>query len=119
MNLCQSTHSNNGHHLHYITPRMVSKAIKNLNRGKKDDGLEIYTDAIIEAPRKLHVHLSFLLTIMLRHGLSDDIFDVLVFSPLVKNKRKDLSSSDNYRAFALNSALCKLLDYIIIDYFQK
>ena len=117
-NACQNNHSNNVHNLHYITTRMVSDAIKKLNRGKKDDCNEIYTDSIIEAPRKLHVHLSFLLTIMMRHGLSDDIFDVIVFSPLVKNKRKDLSSSDNYRAIALNSALGKLLDYIIIDYFR-
>ena len=43
----------------------------------------------------------------------------LFFHLWSKKKRKDLSTSDNYRAIALNSALCKLLDYIIIDYFQK
>ena len=93
-------------------------AIKRLNRGKKDDGCDIYTDAFIEASKKLYVYLSFLLTIMLRHGFSNKIFDLITFSPLVKNKRKCISNSDNYRAIALNSSLCKILDYIFIEYFK-
>ena len=45
--------------------------------------------------------------------------DLITFSPLVKNKRKCISNSDNYRAIALNSSFCKILDYIIIEYFRN
>ena len=55
---------------------------------------------------------------MLRHGFSNKIFDLITFSPLVRNRRKCISNSDNYRAIALNSSLCKILDYIFIEYFK-
>ena len=84
----------------------------------RDEGCDIYSDAFIEAPKKLFVYMAFLLTIMLQHGLGDEIFDIITFAPLIKNKRKSLSNSDNYRAIALNSSLCKILDYIIIEYFK-
>ena len=115
---CKDCKHGNNSHLHYITPAMVQRAVRLLNRGKKDDSFNVYTDGFIEAPKKLSVYIAFLLTIMLRHGLSNDVFDLITFSPLVKSKRKSLSNSDNYRAIALNSSLCKILDYILLDYFK-
>ena len=34
--------------------------------------------------------------------------------PISKNRKKSLSSSDNYRAIALSSILGKLLDWVIL-----
>ena len=119
MEKCQNHPHNDEYHLHEITASMVRRGINKLNIGGKDDSNNVFTDAFLEAPKKLDVHLAFLLSIMLRHGLSDLVFDLITFSPLVKNKRKDISNSDNYRAIALNNALCKILDYILIDYFRQ
>lgn len=115
---CKKCIGNTGLHLHHITPQMVKHAIHSLNRGKRDDGRDIYTDAFLEAPDKLYVYLAFLFTIMLRHGMTNDVFDIIVFSPLIKSKIKSLTDSDNFRAIALNSSFCKILDYIFLDYFE-
>ena len=62
--------------------------------------------------------LALLYTIMIKHGYSSQLFDLIVFSPLVKNKRSSLPDSNNNRAIALSSCFGKLLDYIIIDFFN-
>ena len=116
---CQKCSYNDNSHLHHVTPSMVNGAVKLLKRGKKDDANNIFSDAFIEAPKKLYLYISFLYTIMLHHGLSEEIFNLITFSPLIKNKRKNIADSDNYRAIALNSSLCKIFDYILINYFSK
>ena len=55
---------------------------------------------------------------MLTHGFTCNIFNLLKFSPLVKNKRKGLDDSNNYRAIAINSCFIKILDYCILDAFE-
>ena len=56
---------------------------------------------------------------MIRHSISNDVFDTVVFKPLLKNGRADKMDSGNYRAIALNSMFSKLLDYVILDFFKK
>ena len=116
---CLNTVNVPDQHLHSISSVMVKNAVKNLNKGKKDDSVPIYSDSIIEGPEELYVHLANLFTIMLRHSYSSDIFNLVVFSPLIKDERKDHGDIDNYRAIALNSCIGKLLDYIILDFFKN
>ena len=52
---------------------------------------------------------------MIIHGFSPDGFNVSTIQPLVKNKRKSLNDSSNYRAIALSSPLSKLFDWIILN----
>ena len=115
---CNNTNNIPNAHLHMVNAIMVKNAVKHLNKGKKDESNLLYSDAIIEAPDELYVHLANLFTIMLRHSYSSEIFNLVIFSPLIKDKRKDSSDSDNYRAIALNSCLSKLLDYIFLDFFK-
>ena len=105
-------------HLHTVTPFMVKNAVKYLNKGKKEESSSLYSDSVKEAPDELFVHLANLFTIMLRHSYSSHIFNLVTFSPLIKDKRKDHGSIENYRAIALNSCLGKLLDYIFLDFFK-
>ena len=56
---------------------------------------------------------------MLTHSYSHDHFNVVMLSPLVKDKRKNVCDSNNYRALALNTTACKIFDYIILDYFAS
>ena len=49
---------------------------------------------------------------------SSDIFNLVTFSPLIKNKRMDSSYIDNYRVIVLNSCLSKLLGYVFSDFFK-
>ena len=56
---------------------------------------------------------------MIRHSFTSEVFNNIYFRPLVKNKRDSLSDSNNYRAIALSSLIGKILDYILIDYFDN
>ena len=59
-------------------------------------------------------------TIVLRHGYTDNIFNLIYFSPLLlKNKREHLSDSNNYRAIALNGLFGNIIDYIFINFFKN
>ena len=62
----------------------------------------------------LHVYLCQLFNSMLIHGISPSSLQTSTLVPIPKDKRKSVSVSDNYRAIALSSPLCKVLDKIIL-----
>ena len=62
----------------------------------------------------LHVHLCQLFNSRLIHGISPSSLQTSTLVPIPKDKRKSLSVSDNYRAIALTSPLCKILDTILL-----
>ena len=51
---------------------------------------------------------------MLNHGYTPCNMNVGTIIPLVKNRRIGMSNSDNFRGICLQSAMCKLLDSIIL-----
>ena len=53
---------------------------------------------------------------MIRHGISNDSFNLVIFSPLIKNKRKPKDDSNNYRAIALILYYMLYLYYIRVFY---
>ena len=92
----------------------IVEAISHVKNGKKDGYGLIYTDHFKHGPKKLNLFLSFLFNSMIVHGYAPDGFNVSSIVPLVKNKRKSLNNSSNYRAIALSSPLSKILDWVII-----
>ena len=102
-----------------ITPKDVEKAIGKLQGNKKDGYSDILSNHLIESGARLHVHLSFLLSSMVSHGLSLDDMLWSTMVPVPKGKWKNLSSSSNYRAIALSSIVGKLLDLIILEKEEK
>ena len=115
---CSTKLNNNPNHLHQITSSMVKNAVSNLKRGKTDILNNIFSDSFIEAPTILYEFLANIYTIIIKHGISNDVFNFILFSPLIKDNRKAKNNSDNYRAIALNSCFCKIFDYIIIKHFN-
>ena len=73
---CLDLYKNDHAHLHNITHDMVNKAIKMLKNDKSDTEDGIYSNSDLNAPYKLSVYLSFLFTIMLRHGFTSEIFNL-------------------------------------------
>ena len=110
--------SSTSSHLHVISDEMVKKAIGKLNKGKGDVSDLVFTDSFINAPLIVYEFLAKVFSSMLLHGFSCNIFDLIKFSPLIKDKRKSHNDSNNYRAIAINSCVCKILDYVILDYFN-
>ena len=104
-------------HLHSTNLDSIKKAVCKLKNDKRESQSILTSNAIKNGTDMLFLYISFLFTIMIRHGYSNDIFNTVIFNPIVKDARKSKNDSNNYRALALNSLFSKLLDYIILDYF--
>ena len=69
-----------------------------LNCGKNDGSSGLSTDHIIDSAEKLHADLAFLFTAMLRHGSVPEDMILSTVIPILKNFRKSINDSENYRA---------------------
>ena len=78
---------NSSSHLHVITGDMLRIAISKLNKGKSDTSNIISTNSFINAHPIMGNILAGLFTVMLTHGFSCNILNLIRFSPLIKNKR--------------------------------
>ena len=97
-----------------ITIDEVRISIASLKPGKADGRSGVLTDHIMHGGHNLHVYVCQLFNSMLIHGISPSSLQTSTLVPIPKDKRKILSVSDNYRAIALSSPLCKVLDTIIL-----
>ena len=89
----------------------VVRGIAQTKRNKKDSKSILYIDHFINL--QLRVFLSMLFSALIVHGFTPNDFNEPTIFPLIKNKRKSVSDSTNYRAIALSSPLAKLFDKII------
>ena len=80
--------------------------------GKSDGQVGLCTDYLKHGTHKLYVYISWLLSVMLRHGYVPKAMLLSTITPIPKNRRKSLNDSNNYRGIALSSGLGKVLDYI-------
>ena len=115
--LCKCGQGKGRFHLHSVKVEHVQKAILSLKTGQLDNNCMLISDSFIFGSYRLQVMLAFLFTIMIRHGFTCNVFNIVALIPIPKNKRKSLADSENYRAIAPNSSLAKVLDYIIIQQF--
>ena len=69
-----------------------------LKRGKDDEIFEMYSDHFLNAPESVNKILSQIITIMLKHGTTNQIINESIIKPIPKNKHKSMSDSSNYRA---------------------
>ena len=51
---------------------------------------------------------------MFIHGYTPESMCLGTVIPIIKNKRANISDSDNFRGICLQSSLCKLIDIIIL-----
>ena len=99
---------------HSVTSIVVKNAIQKLKPGKHDGNQNFFTDHLKRAPPILHDVLAVLFSAMISHSIVPEDFLLSTLSPIPKSYSKPLSSSDNYRAIAMSSIICKLLDHVII-----
>ena len=92
----------------------VANAVKKLKGGKSGGCEDILSDNIINGTHQLFVWLSVLFNAMIVHGYSPSLTLFGLLIPIPKDKRKSLCQSDNYRAIALSSVICKVFDLVIL-----
>ena len=97
-----------------ITPSDVGRAIKSVKKGKTcgPDGLS--GEHLVYCNDKLNCLLSILFNCILIHSHLPADFMLSFIVPLVKDKKGDITSKDNYRPIALTNILSKVLELIIL-----
>lgn len=99
---------------HAVTALEVERAIRKLNAGKSDGRQRLYTDHLKMATPTLHLILALLFTALVNHGTVPPDFEISTLIPIPKGSNKSLSNSENYRAIAMSSVICKLLDHVLL-----
>ena len=100
---------------HQISVTNIESAIKHIKSNKKDGFDDVSTSHLIHASSVLNIQKSLLFTAMLHHGFSPSQFRFSKLIPIVKNRRKSLHDSNNYRAIALSSIMGKVFDWVLLE----
>jgi hypothetical protein len=98
-----------------VTLEDVQKAISKLNPRKFDGTRGTFSDHFIYSSERMKNCLVDLINCMIVHGYTPDDLLEAVITSIPKDLKGNLSSDDNYRGIALCSALCKIIDLIILD----
>ena len=103
----------------YLTARIsvddIVKTLSMLKKGKSDGLRGTDSDHLIQCSHRFKVYLSLMITSMSTHGFTPTGLLEAVITSIPKDLRGDLCSSDNYRGVSLCSALCKIVDLVVIN----
>ena len=93
----------------------IEAAVSKLKTGKSDGVTGFTTDHVKHGSRKLRSYnTSILFSMTLFHGYVPSTMRQSTIVPILKNQRKALNNSDNYRGISLNNILGKVLDFVLI-----
>ena len=67
------------HQLHYVTVEQVKRAISNLKAGQRENGCNLVSDYFLSGTDKLFIMLAFLFSIIIRHGFTCEVFNVIIY----------------------------------------
>ena len=98
-------------HCHSIHVDDVYSAIRSLSVNKADSVDDLYSENLKNATDLLIQYITLIIKCMISHGIVPDCFLKANVMPIPKNRRLDLSDSNNYRAIAISSIFSKILDY--------
>ena len=100
---------------HFISTNDVKRGISQLKKNKNDPIYNIASESLIHGTDLLYNCLARVFHMMITHGITSEQLNKSILVPIPKDKRKSINNSDNYRAIALSSILCKILEYVILD----
>ena len=92
----------------------VKQAINQIKIGKTDCSSDLTTDHLKNGTSRLYTMLAILFQTMITHGYTPGTMLHSSIIPIVKDKKKLITCSYNYRGIAMSSVLGKVLDNIII-----
>ena len=97
-----------------FTPDDVIKACLQLKSNKKDADLQLFSDAIINAPHDFFVVLCTLINAIIFHGHVPTQWLSGTIIPLLKSANIDKSITSSYRPITLSSVFGKIVDILIL-----
>lgn len=105
-------------HENRFTPKEIADVIKHLKNGKSCGRDSLQSEHFKYCDNKIFVLLSLLFNCMISHGyICDGLMDTILI-PIIKDKKGDLSSKNNYRPIAITSVISKILESVILNRYQ-
>ena len=98
-----------------VSSNQIAKAIDTLKKGKSAGIDGIYGEHLKYADNQLHGLLMLLFNAMVIHGHLPANFMKTLIVPMVKDKKSNIQSSDNYRPIALTSIVSKVFEIVILE----
>ena len=95
----------------------IENAIKHLNLNKSADAEHIMAEYTLYSHPSIILHLKNLFKIMLHHSYVPQSFTSGIITPIIKDKRGDPTSIDNYRPITISSTISKIFEYFLLDKF--
>lgn len=93
----------------------IKDAIQRLKPGKNDGNLGLGSDYFINACNELCVHIGFLFSSLVVHGVAPKDMLTSTVIPIPKGKNANVTDSSNYRGITLSSIFGKLFDILILS----
>ena len=103
----------------FIRVSDVAIAVKQLATGKSAGADGIPADVLRLSIPRLNIQLSMFLNACMRHCYLPSLLMRTTLVPLLKDKLKPASNSDNYRLIALASSTSKLLESILLNRYKE
>ena len=97
-----------------ITASEIESSVKMLRKGKACGYDGISSEHLIYCDKKIYPILSMLLNAMLIHSYLPEEFMYTLIIPLLKDKKGDITSKDNYRPIAITSIFSKVFELILL-----
>ena len=98
-----------------ITPDVIKTAIKSLNTKTSNGKDDISTYHLKHAHQCIHIIISILFSSILVHNYIPGKMMDTVVTPIIKNKRGELSDKNNYRPIAVTNVIAKLFESVILQ----
>ena len=93
----------------------VSEALKQLSVGKAAGVDGVPAEVWKGAPRRLVVHLTLFINACFRHCHLPPLLMRTTLIPLIKDKLKPATDSDNYRLIAIATSISKVIELLILS----
>lgn len=97
----------------------IEKCIELLKPLKSAGHDDVAPEHLIHSHPSLCMHLKLLFGMMLNHNYVPDSFGIGVIIPVVKDKRGNLNSVENYRPITLSPIISKVFESFVLNRFAK
>jgi hypothetical protein len=100
---------------HIIDVECVERCVKMLKCNKAAGHDDLVAEHIINAHPAVIVHLKLLFSMMMTHSHVPEPFGSGIIIPIIKDKRGDVTSVDNYRPITLSPVISKIFESALLD----
>jgi len=98
-----------------IDVELIEKCIHKLKTCKAAGHDGIVAEHILNAHPAIVVNIKLLFSMMLSHAYVPNDFGIGVIIPIVKDKRGDISATENYRPITLSPIMSKLFELVLME----